>query len=225
MRIIFVRHGQPDYVRNCLTETGKLQARDTALRLRGEGIEAIYSSPFGRALETARAAADELGGMPVQILDFMHELYWGGKDGRPVFEGGSPWHAADEQVRRGGDLLSADWAEDPLFENNMVVEQAAQVARGIDEWLLTLGFARDGRYYRRVSQAETPGCVALFSHGGSSTAALARIFGLPFPYLCAILHMPFASLTVVRFTAKPGERVMPCLELAGDGRHVPYRQE
>ena len=26
MRIIFVRHGEPDYVNDCLTETGKKQA-------------------------------------------------------------------------------------------------------------------------------------------------------------------------------------------------------
>ena len=49
MRIIFVRHGEPDYEHDCLTETGKLQAVDAAERLRNEGIEEIYASPQGRA--------------------------------------------------------------------------------------------------------------------------------------------------------------------------------
>jgi hypothetical protein len=31
MRIIFVRHGEPDYVRDCLTQTGKKQAQACAL--------------------------------------------------------------------------------------------------------------------------------------------------------------------------------------------------
>ena len=30
MRIIFVRHGEPDYKRDCLTETGKAQAAAAA---------------------------------------------------------------------------------------------------------------------------------------------------------------------------------------------------
>ena len=38
MRIIFVRHGEPDYEKDCLTETGKLQAEAAARRLEREGI-------------------------------------------------------------------------------------------------------------------------------------------------------------------------------------------
>ena len=72
MRIIFVRHGEPDYTHDCLTETGRRQAKDAALRLRDEGIEAVYSSPFGRAKETAQCTADLLG-LPVRIVDFMLE--------------------------------------------------------------------------------------------------------------------------------------------------------
>ena len=38
MRIIFIRHGAPDYARDCLTETGRIQAAAAAERLAGEGI-------------------------------------------------------------------------------------------------------------------------------------------------------------------------------------------
>ena len=57
MRIVFVRHGEPDYTHDCLTEQGKLQALAAAERLREEGIEEIFSSPLGRAAETAAATA------------------------------------------------------------------------------------------------------------------------------------------------------------------------
>ena len=46
MKIVFVRHGHPDYVNDCLTELGHKQAESAALRLKDEGIEEIYSSPF-----------------------------------------------------------------------------------------------------------------------------------------------------------------------------------
>ena len=35
MRIIFVRHGHPDYIKNCLTEIGHKQAEAAAQRLSG----------------------------------------------------------------------------------------------------------------------------------------------------------------------------------------------
>ena len=41
MRIIFVRHGEPDYANDCLTEQGRIQAEACAQRLREEGIEEI----------------------------------------------------------------------------------------------------------------------------------------------------------------------------------------
>ena len=61
MRIIFVRHGEPDYARDCLTPTGKRQAAAAARRLEREGIQEIYASPMGRARETAQFTADLLG--------------------------------------------------------------------------------------------------------------------------------------------------------------------
>ena len=73
MRIVFVRHGEPDYARDCLTELGRIQAKKAAQRLLGEGIGEIYASPLGRARETAQAAAEVLG-LPVKTLDFMEEV-------------------------------------------------------------------------------------------------------------------------------------------------------
>ena len=43
MRIIFVRHGHPNYRKDCLTELGHLQAKAAAKRLKEEGIETIES--------------------------------------------------------------------------------------------------------------------------------------------------------------------------------------
>ena len=58
MRIIFVRHGEPNYALDCLTERGRIQAKAAADRLKEEGIEEIFSSPLGRAAETAAFTAE-----------------------------------------------------------------------------------------------------------------------------------------------------------------------
>ena len=220
MRIIFVRHGEPDYTHDCLTETGRRQAKDTALRLRDEGIEAVYSSPFGRAKETAQAASDALGIRPIKVLDFMHELYWGSVDGTPTFANGHPWDIADALARQGWDLTRTDWPQHPYFTNNQVTEGVAYVARETDAWLETLGYIREGAYYRCARENEEQYTVALFCHGGSSAAALAHIFNLPFPYMCGTLHLPFTSLTIVRLTSVPSDKTLPVMELIGDGRHI-----
>ena len=61
MRLIMVRHGEPNYVDDCLTETGKKQAEAAAERLMLEPIDEIYSSPNGRAHNTAEYTAKAQG--------------------------------------------------------------------------------------------------------------------------------------------------------------------
>lgn len=220
MRIIFVRHGEPNYEKDCLTPLGHVQARAAAERLREEGIETIYSSPFGRALETAQTASEILGIGPVRILDFMHELYWGSEDGTPIFSNGHPWDIADELARQGWDLARRDWEEHPLFRNNIVTREVRRVQLETDRWLASLGYEREGVYYRCVRSDGAQHTVALFSHGGSSAAAMARIFDLSFPYACAALHLPFTSLCIARLDKEQGSISLPRMELIGDGRHI-----
>ena len=57
MRIIFVRHGHPNYAKDCLTELGVKQAQAAAERLQDEGAQIIFTSPKGRAAETAKYIA------------------------------------------------------------------------------------------------------------------------------------------------------------------------
>ena len=220
MRIIFVRHGEPNYALDCLTEMGVLQAEKAAQRLRSENIDAMFSSPQGRALQTAQAASRAYENMPVEKLDFMHEVSWGSLDGSPLFENGHPWAVSDELIRQGYDVMRRDWESHPLFKNNLVTDCVRLIAGKIDQWLSSLGYEREGLYYRNTLDGENRRTVALFSHGGSSTAALAHITNIPFPYLCTLFHMPFTSLTILRFDPEPGSLCAPHLELSGDAKHI-----
>ena len=219
MRIIFVRHGEPDYIHDCLTEQGRIQALEAAERLKDEGIEEIFSSPQGRAAETAAAAAEVLN-LPVRTLDYMRELHWGSTNGTPIQANGHPWDLADLLPGEGWDLTDPAWREHPYFRNNLVTAEADQVALKTDEWLCTLGYEREGAYYHCVRQDDRQKTIALFSHGGSSAAAMGHILNLTFPYACGLFHLEFTGITVIRLDRRPGSRTLPCLELANDARHI-----
>ena len=219
MRIIFVRHGEPDYEHDCLTGEGRKQALAAAERLRREEIEEIWSSPLGRAAETAGATSAALG-LPVRTLDFMRELSWGSVDGTPVYAGGHPWEAADEMVRQGWNLADPSWRSHPFFANNRVTAGADDVARKTDEWLAQLGYVREGAYYRCCRPDSRQKTVALFCHGGSSSAAIAHMINMTFPCACALFHQEFTGITILRLDRNPGARLLPCLELVNDAAHI-----
>ena len=79
MRLIFVRHGHPDYQNDCLTDLGHLQAEAAAKRLYHEGIQQIYSSTCGRAFQTAEHTAQLLGISEIIPCDFLREIRWGSR--------------------------------------------------------------------------------------------------------------------------------------------------
>ena len=218
MRIILVRHGDPDYVKDCLTELGKKQAAVAAERLMGEGIEKIYSSSLGRAVETAQAFSDRSGITPVHILPFMQEIRFG--YGMDLYTTGNPWDETDEMSKRGEDLTDPNWQEHPFFKENAATEDVTMIARETDKWMATLGYEREGLYYRCAREDDKEHTVVLFAHGGSGTAMLSRILNLPFPYLCAIVRMEHTAITILHMDNRPGSITMPVVELLCDSRHI-----
>ena len=217
MRIIFVRHGHPDYAHDCLTELGRKHAAAAARRLQDEGIEAIYSSTHGRAMETASHLADALH-LPVTGCDFMREINWGSVDGEPLFADGHPWDTADRMVAQGESLMNPDWQNSETFRRNRVVQCVEKVAAGTDAWLATLGYTREGLYYR--AGKDTKRTIAAFGHGGASTAILAHLFNLPFPFVTSTMGPDYTGITIVELPDAAGALVKPRLEMLNDARHI-----
>ena len=217
MKIYFVRHGHPNYIDDCLTEKGHEQAEIAAENLKDSGIEVIYSSSKGRAVQTAEHTAKRLG-LEVLQCDFMREIRWDSIDGSSLIADGHPWNASNYRVSQSLTLRDDNWCDDEQYRNSRVVESVKIVTDGVDEWLASLGFVREGEYYR-VSENIPYKTVAMFSHAGASGAALSHILNIPFPQFCAGFHINFVSSFVVNFADKPGELIYPQLMFLDDVLH------
>ena len=215
MRLIMVRHGEPNYEKDCLTETGRQQAAAAAERLTREGITAVYASPMGRARETASFTAERLH-LPVQVLDYMHEISWGGPN---IPEHGHPWTLSDRMISEENyDFRMEAWREHPYFKGNAAVQYLDMIAEKIDAFLETLGYRHEG--VRFLCGENTDRTVALFSHGGSGACVLSHLLAIPFPYVCTMLPYDFTSIIILEFPNRPGEYVHPRLELFNDIAHI-----
>ncbi|MBE5793994.1 MAG: histidine phosphatase family protein [Clostridiales bacterium] len=217
MRIILVRHGHPDYANDCLTPLGHLQAAAAAQRLKEEGIQKIYSSTCGRAMETARHTADVLG-LAVEGMDAFREINWGSVDGSPMPYQGHPWDTADHMTATNQSLLDPDWAVTPPFAGNRVVECVRKVAAAADEWLLSLGYQREGLYYRVLKPAYDT--VALFGHGGETAALLTHLFNVPFPFFCSAMGPDYTGIVVLTLPDAADGLVPVRFALVNDTKHI-----
>ena len=220
MRIVLVRHGDPNYEKDCLTELGHKQVKVAAQRLLKEGIEEIYCSPLGRARQTAQAFSDASGIKEIKILDFIQEIRFG-CEGALYDNKWNPWLGVNALVREGKDVQSDDWREYPVFKDNFATLDADKIAVETDKWLEQLGYKREGKYYRNTQKDAKEKTIAIFCHGGSSAAFMARVLNQTFPYMCGVLlRFPHTTITVLKFDNTPGELTLPVIELLNDDRHL-----
>jgi broad specificity phosphatase PhoE len=87
--VFLARHGQTQWnlqrrrqghLDSALTAAGLEQARRHGVTLRGRGIDAIFVSPLGRAVTTARLINEGLG-LPIEVVDDLAELHLGAFNG------------------------------------------------------------------------------------------------------------------------------------------------
>ena len=217
MKIIFVRHGHPDYRKDCLTAIGHLHGNAVAERLKNEKIDRICSSSCGRARETAEHIA-VYHDLPVETFDFIREISWGSIDGTELYKNGHPWLTIDDMIACGENICDPAFASTPRFRNNKVIFDIERIGNEFDRWLLDLGYKREGSYYRALRKNE--GNIVMVSHGGASSAAIARLFSLPFPFVAATVGADYTAITIVSMDAEEGQLLQPRFELVNDSKHI-----
>ncbi|MBQ8310387.1 MAG: histidine phosphatase family protein [Clostridia bacterium] len=217
MKIYFVRHGHPDYSRDCLTALGHRQAESAAKRLQPCGIERVFSSTMGRAWQTAVHTA-ELLGLEIAPCDFAREISWGTMDGEPLLDDGNPWLLMERTIAEGQSLCDPDWRSSEYYRNNKFLQTTSGVIAGLDAWLEKLGYKREGDYYR-VMRENTDGAVALFSHGNASATMFSHLFNIPLPQVIGLLYIDFTCVTVIELPECYGSLVFPKL-VSADAHHI-----
>ena len=102
MLFFYVRHGDPIYAPDSLTELGQRQADSVAKRLSQYGIDRVYSSTSNRAILTAKPSC-ELNKLEMELVDFANEAHaW--KDFTIERNGNRNWIFFDSEIK---DLFSS----------------------------------------------------------------------------------------------------------------------
>lgn len=220
MKLYLIRHGDPNYKDNCLTPLGHLQAEALAERIEKSTLrpDAIYSSKYGRAYETAEHTANKLG-MDITVLDFMHEITTGCPEDTPEQKlAHSPWHGCGKDVLAGTNLASFDWQKSDVYEGTRFPEHYERISEGFKSWISEQGFEPEGLAYRCTKKNKQK--VLIFSHGGTISCLLADILHTNPLHICNYFRLKCTSITRIDFPAKEGEIIMPTIDCIGDHSHM-----
>lgn len=223
MRLLLIRHGDPDYEHDGLTPVGEREAALLVPRMTGETVTEFFVSTMGRARATARPALEALG-RTAEECDWLREFSIPVR--RPDRNGeysSVPW-----------DWLPADWLQDPRLldpvrwrENEVLAaehigEEYDRVVEAFDALLQAHGYRRSGLCYA----AERPNTetLAFFCHFGLSCVLLSHLMNCsPMVLWQGLCMAPSSVTTVYTEERRPGIAAFRTAAV-GDISHLYARQ-
>ncbi len=181
MRIIFIRHAEPDYANNTLTPRGFKEAELLSSRVPHWTVDRFYSSPLARAKLTAEPSL-RIMGRTAEIVDWMQEFSYAIID--PVTgQKQVPWDFMPQYWTAETQLFDKnDFYRHPLLQSNPEYEKAVLNLRtGLDSILAEYGYHRKDGYYE-AEEEKTRGdddvTIVFFAHLGANLEAIGYLLDI-----------------------------------------------
>jgi len=217
MRLIFIRHGDPNYEIDSLTDKGWKEAELLAERMVQIEAKEYYCSPLGRAKDTASCTLKRIGREPV-IYDWLQEFFVTIIDPNNGKER-IPWDFMPSYWTKQSIMYDKDkWMDAPVMQTGNVADSFAKVKNGIDTLLAEYGYHREGNYYSVHKSNEDT--IVFFCHLGVQFAILSHLLGIAAPVLWQGFFVAPTSVTVLTTEERvKGEAYFRCKTL-GDTSHL-----
>ena len=226
MLLYYIRHGDPIYNPDSLTEQGEKQADALSKRLADVDFDRIYVSTSNRAYLTAKPTLEKCGKEPI-MTDWLNEKVAGS-----YFWLDKMWiYQNDEYIK----ILNSEsmldlgrrWSEHECFDGMKVREGEKFFAEKVSELFRDLGYEHDagnGCYHRTggVSETGDERRIAVFAHEGVGKIFLSTVLDVPYPLFCSRFELSHSSMSVIYFDEKK-ETVYPKLLQLSNDSHL-YRE-
>lgn len=217
MKLVIIRHGDPDYANDCLTQKGQREADLLAERVQKLNADHYYCSPLGRAVQTSEIALKNIG-KSARVLPWLEEFTARVSDPQ-TGQQRIAWDLLPSFWATQPDMFEKDkWFDTPIMRDAKVGEKYREVCSGLDALLEKHGYRRDGCLYRAVRSNDDT--VVLFCHFAIESVMVSHLLNISFP---AIVHGFFAattSVTVLETEERHGDIAYFRCRTFGDTSHL-----
>ena len=148
MKLLFIRHGDPDYTIDSLTEKGWKEAEFLSEKIAALDVRDFYVSPLGRAKDTASCTLKKNGRTATECK-WLREFDV--KIRRPDLHGEKiiPWDWLPQDWTKIENFYSFDrWWDNDILREGKMKEEYDWVTQNFDKVLAEHGYVREGHYYR-----------------------------------------------------------------------------
>lgn len=217
MKILIIRHGDPDYTIDSLTKKGWREAELLSKRISKLNVRDFYCSPLGRAKDTASPTLKSMG-RKAEILDWLMEfpaVITDPQTGEQVI----PWDRKPKEWTNIGDNYSVEnWRNTEIIKTGNAVKLYDDVCESLDTLLEKHGYKRNGNVY----SAEQPNddTIVFFCHFGIECVLLSHLLGIsPMVLWHNFVALPTSVTTLVTEERDEGTASFRCISF-GDLSHL-----
>ncbi len=217
MRIIFIRHAEPDYSIDSLTEKGWREAKALSERVAKWDVTDFYVSPLGRAKDTASFSLERMGRTATEY-DWLKEFFV------PVIDPQTgkeriPWDFEPTFWTADKRFYDIDaWTEPEIMQTGNVAAEYKKVCAGLDDLLATYGYHRYERYYKVEKHSDDT--IVIFCHLGVTCVMLSHLLGISPMQLWHGYFLAPSSVTVLSTEeVVKGNAYFRC-QVMGDTTHL-----
>ncbi|HSL84971.1 MAG TPA: histidine phosphatase family protein [Thermoanaerobaculia bacterium] len=215
MRLCVIRHADPAYPADRLSERGRREAAALAERLAAHGLDRLYTSPMTRARETAAPVAAACG-LPAEELEWVREVEDWWLDEGPMPEWPA-WNLDGADIRRMA-LQGRNWLDRRPFDKPVLAEGFERLERESDRFLAGHGYVREGHRYR-VAEGHRER-IAVVCHAGLALSWLGHLLHIPVPLVWAGFFLAPSSVTTVLLEERSADWAVPRCLAVGDTSHL-----
>ena len=193
MKIIIIRHAEPDYPNNTLTPQGFIEAEALGKHYDASMFDDIYSSSLPRALLTAQAVVK--GEKEIHVVDwlieFVHRVKVGDNDRHLNWDFKPSFLKDHPEVYDNRDYLDCE-----TLKTGNLKEEYEKVINEFDKVIEKHGYKKNGDFYD-VIDGNTK-TIVFFCHLGMMSVLLSRLLNIPYTALAQFMCcLPTGVTTVV----------------------------
>ena len=176
MKILLIRHADPDYENDSLTELGIEEAKLLAKRLEHERIDHIYVSTMGRAMKTA-SYTQKLRHQKAEAANWLQEFNTLISRPDKDYRMDIPWDILPDVWTKEEDFFNVHtFPHANMLHDSFVPMQYRDICENLDRLLAAHGYEREHDYYRVKRPNDE--VIALFSHFGCGCVILSHLLNI-----------------------------------------------
>lgn len=217
MRILIIRHAEPDYANNTLTEKGFREADMLGKYLKDEKIDKIFVSSLPRATYTADGITRYNKTKTYEVCDWLREM-----DARidlPYDDCRLSWDLAPTYLNAEDMLFDKDgWKKVKAMSNAALQARVADLNEKFNETLKKFGYEKNGKTYKAVKPNHDT--LAFVCHFGTESYLLSNLFNVsPAVISNYTVARPSSVTTLYTEEREKGEAIFRMIEF-GSVNHL-----